>query len=86
MCQKPNVLAHNLITTFQLQTTAGERPRSLKRTASYLLRSICTLRFEWLNRAARLIRPGGASVLRLANNEATREAVEAIEQALADAA
>lgn len=84
--QKLNVLAHNLITTFQLQTTAVERPRSLKRTASYLLRSICTLRFEWLNRAARLLRPGGTPVLRFADNKATREAVEAIEQTLADAA
>ena len=84
--QKLNLLAHNLVTTFQLQTTAVERPRSLKRTASYLLRSIRTLRFEWLNRAARLVRPGGAPVLRLAGNQATREMVEAIDQALADAA
>ena len=84
--QKLNLLAHNLVTTFQLQTTAVERPRSLKRTASYLLRSIRTLRFEWLNRAARLVRPGGAPVLRLAGNQATREVVEAIDQALANAA
>lgn len=84
--QKLHLMAHNLVTTLQLQTTAVERPRSLKRTASYLLRSIRTLRFEWLNRAARLVRPGGAPVLRLAGNQATREVVEAIEQALADAA
>jgi len=84
--QKLNVLAHNLVTTFQIKTTAAEKPRTLKRTALYLLRSVSTLRFEWLNKAARLVRPGGSPVLRLVDNEATREAVEAIEQALADAA
>lgn len=84
--QKLNILTHNLLTTFQLRTTATPRPRSLKRTALYVLRSAATLRFEWLNRAARLVRPNGAAVLRLADNRAVRQSVEAIEQALRKAA
>jgi Transposase DDE domain group 1 len=81
--QKLNVLAHNLATTFQLQTTPTEKPRTLKRTTLYLLRSIATLRFEWLNKAARLIRPAGAPTLRLADNVATRDAFELVQRALA---
>jgi hypothetical protein len=84
--QKLNILAHNLATTFQILTTAAERPRTLKRTAVYVLRSVSTLRFEWLAKAGRLLRPGGAPVLRLASNEATRRAFEEIERALEKAA
>ena len=84
--QKLNVLAHNLVTTFQLATTATEKPRTLKRTALYCLRSINTLRFELLGKAGRLLRPGGAPVLRLASNDATRLAYEKIERELQNAA
>ena len=84
--QKLNVLAHNLVTTFQLATTATEKPRTLKRTALYCLRSINTLRFELLGKAGRLLRPGGAPVLRLASNDATRLAYEKIERELRKAA
>lgn len=84
--QKLNVLAHNVMTTFQLATTATEKPRTLKRTTTHLLRSVTTLRFEWLAKAGRLLRPGGAPVLRLADNVATRRAFEEIERALENAA
>jgi hypothetical protein len=80
--QKLNVLTHNLVTTFQLRTHAPEKRRSLKRTGLYLLRSISTLRFEWLNRAGRLVRPHGSPVLRLADNHAVRTKLEAIAKAL----
>jgi hypothetical protein len=80
--QKLNVLAHNIATSFQLQTVAPAKPRSLKRTGLYVIRSLATLRFEWLNKAARLVRPHGANVLRLAHNSAVRETVTAIEKAL----
>ncbi len=84
--QKLNLLAHNLMTTFQLLTTATEKPRTGKRTGLFLLRSIATLRFEWLNRAARWLRPGGTPTLRLVDNGATRAVVESIERALDHAA
>ena len=79
--QKLNILAHNLMTTFQLLTTATK-----KRTGLFLLRSVTTLRFEWLNRAARWLRPGGTPTLRLVDNNATRSIIESIEQALDHAA
>ncbi len=84
--QKLNVLAHNLVTSFQLLTDPIMKPRTLKRTAIFLLRGIATLRFEWLNRAGRVLRPGGAPVLRLADNVALRQTVGRIEKALDEAA
>jgi len=84
--QKLNVLAHNLATSFQILTATVSKPRTLKRTALFLIRSINTLRFEWLNRAARLLRPAGSPVLRLADNHAVRHSIETIEKALDDAA
>jgi hypothetical protein len=65
-------LAHNLITNFQLDTGAPARPRSAKRTALHLLKSIHTLRFELFHRAGRVVRPDGLTVLRLAPNEPTK--------------
>lgn len=84
--QKLNILAHNLVTTFQLATTATEKPRSLKRTAAFLVRSVATMRFEWLAKAGRLLRPGGLPVLRLVDNAATRDAFNEIERQLEKAA
>jgi hypothetical protein len=84
--QKLNVLAHNVMTSFQLATTATAKPRTLKRTAIYLLRSVRTLRFEWIAKAGRLLRPGGSPVLRLADNAATRRTFEEIERQLDKAA
>ncbi|HVW27929.1 MAG TPA: IS1380 family transposase, partial [Polyangiaceae bacterium] len=66
--QKLNVLAHNTAVSFQIVTTPTDRPKTPKRTAIFRLQTIATLRFEWLSKAARLIRPRGASVLRLADN------------------
>lgn len=80
--QKLNVLAYNLVTSFQLATGAEAKPRSRKRTAGFLLQSVKTLRFEWLNKAARLVRPGGRLVIRLADNKATRQAYARLTRAL----
>ena len=74
------------MTTSQILTTAIEKPRTAKRTGLFLLRSVNTLRFEWLNRAARWLRPGGTPTLRLVDNDATRTTVESIERALEHAA
>lgn len=84
--QKLNILTHNVMTSFQLLTTASEKARSPKRTGLFLLRSIGTLRFEWIVKAGRLLRPGGSPVLRLADNAATRSTYEQIESELAEAA
>ncbi len=84
--QKMSILAHNIVTTFQLETVARDRAPTLKRTTRFSLRSIATLRFEWLNKAARLLRTGGKPVLRLANNAPTRAAFEEIRETLPKAA
>jgi len=47
-------------------------PRLRKRTYSYLLRSMRTLRFLVITRAGRVARIGGRNVLRLGKNPATQ--------------
>ncbi len=81
--QKLNILAHNLLTSFQVITTAPHRAATLRRTTSFILQSARTIRVEWLNKAGRLLRPGGRPVLRLARNEAVEELYSTIEESLA---
>ena len=57
--QQLSVLAHNLIRSFQLDPIAAPKPRSRKRTYTYLIRSMRTLRFLLITRAGRLARIGG---------------------------
>ncbi len=70
--QQLSILAHNLIRSFQLQSNlVTDRPRTLKRTYSYRIMSMKTLRFLLINRAARVSRISGRKVLRFAANPAT---------------
>lgn len=62
------VLAHNLLTNFQIETGARTRSRSRKKTAMYLLRSVGTLRFKLFCRAGEVVRPNGTTILRLQEN------------------
>ena len=67
-----SILAHNLMRSFQLHSTlATAKPRSLKRTYSYRIASMKTLRFLLIHRAARLARISGRKVLRFSSNPAT---------------
>jgi len=70
--QQLSVLAHNVIRSFQLDTLPAPKPRSRKRTYSYLLRSMRTLRFLVIARAGRVARIGGRNVLHLGKNPATQ--------------
>ena len=79
------VLAHNLMTSFQLGTDARTRHPGLKRTALYVLKSIHTLRYELIARAGLLRRPGGRAILTLAHNLPTRSLFESIARRLAAA-
>jgi hypothetical protein len=63
------VIAHNLLTNFQIDCGAKNRKRSWKRTALYNLKSITTIRFELLNRAGQIVRPAGATVMRICKND-----------------
>jgi len=80
------VLTHNLLTNFQIDTGAGRRAPSRKRTVLHQLQSVQTLRFILFHRAAQLLRPGGTTLLRLTNNPATRETFTRLADALARAA
>ena len=75
-----------LLTNFQIDTGAQERTRTRKHTVLHLLQTVQTLRFEVFHRAAILLRPGGVTQVRLANNAATRQRFMRIEKALARAA
>jgi hypothetical protein len=70
--QQLSILAHNLTRSFQLHSTlATPKPRSHKRTYSYRIASMKTLRFLFVNRAAPLARISGRKILRFSSNSAT---------------
>ena len=80
------VLAHNLLTNFQIETGAARRAPTRKRTVLPVLQTIQTLRFVLFNRAAQIVRPAGARRLRLTDNEATRLTFTRIRDVLANVA
>ena len=81
--QQLSVLAHNLIRSFQLDTGAEPKRRSRKRTYAFLFRSMRTLRFLVIARAGRIVRIGGRTRLRLAQNPSVQQLYERLDHALA---
>lgn len=81
--QQLNILAHNLCRGFQLDTIAQNKTRSRKRTYTYALHSVRTLRFLIIGKAARLVRRRGRNVLRMSRNPETQQLFESLELALA---
>jgi len=79
-------LAHNLLTNFQIESGAAQRPRGFRATALFVLKSAQTLRFEIFHRAGLLLRPNGATILRLAANPQVQRAFTRIAQRLPDVA
>jgi hypothetical protein len=66
-----SILAHNLTIGFQLSSNlATAKPNTAKRTYSYWLVSMKTLRFTIINRAARVARIHGRRILRFSHNPA----------------
>jgi hypothetical protein len=84
--QKLNLLAHNVNVGFQMDALRRPRPPTHKRTTAFAISSIRTVRFEWLNRAARLLAPGGARVLRLSANPAVQQTFTQAQKTLDQAA
>jgi hypothetical protein len=80
------VLAHNLLANFQIETEARRRSRSRKYTTLFPLQSAQTLRFELFHRAGEIVRPNGATILRLPDNDHIRRRFAAIVARLARAA
>jgi hypothetical protein len=71
--QQLSILAHNLTVGFQLHSNlAAPKPHTSKRTYSYWLLSMKTLRFTVINRAARVARIHGCKILRFSHNPATQ--------------
>jgi hypothetical protein len=85
MWQILSVLAHNLMTSFQIDIGAPRRKKTAKRSPLFLLKSIRTLRYELLGRAGILQRPGGRLTLTLSKNLPTRQLFENIERKLGKA-
>jgi hypothetical protein len=75
-------IAHNLLVSFQIDTGARRRNQTEKRTCLYELKTAQTLRFELLNRAARVVRPNGTTILRLSRNSRYRDLFTRTAQAL----
>ncbi len=65
--QALSIMAHNLMKSFQVATTATRRPATRKRRARYELESIHTLRYKWINRAGILVQPDGYATLDVGN-------------------
>ena len=68
---------------FEVDTNASARSRTRKRTFLYVLESIKTARFKWLNVAGRIVTTNGTHTLRLTDIDAVRNRYEALEQCLA---
>jgi Transposase DDE domain group 1 len=84
--QQISILGHNLLRSFQLQTLATPKPRSRKRTYSFFLQSLKTLRFKLIHQPARLVQPQGYNVLRFSVATPVQQLIETIEQKLMSAA
>jgi hypothetical protein len=81
-----SVLAHNLVTSFQIATGAPRRNANRKRSPLFRLKSIQTLRYELFNRAGILQHPNGRATLTLSRNLSTRNRFETLAEKLARAA
>jgi hypothetical protein len=84
--QALSVMAHNLIKSFQVKTTAARRSATRKRRARYGLQSIQTLRYKWINRAGILRYPDGYATLDVGNAAETRKHFAEIDVGLRRAA
>ena len=80
------VLAHNLLTNFQIETGIPAKPRTQKRTTMWVLEQVQTLRFELFNRAGLLLQPKGRTILRLADNPRVKKRFSRLVKALEKAA
>ena len=81
-----SVLAHSLITNFQITLAVPQRTASAKRRSLFLVRSIHTLRYELLGRAGLVRHPEGRATLTLAPNLPTQALFERTVAKLAQAA
>jgi hypothetical protein len=77
-----SALTLNLIRSFQIDTGAARRPRTLKRTFDYLFQSLATLRFELIHQPVRMARPNGRPQLRFSVSPRAQERIRRCERAV----
>ncbi|MGH9896919.1 MAG: transposase, partial [bacterium] len=81
-----SALTHNVFRQFQIATTADRRANTRKRTYRWVLESLRTFRYEFLNLPAKLARPAGRTELRIAASEDTQKRIRKVLAALPEAA
>jgi hypothetical protein len=84
--QALSVMAHNLIKSFQVATTAARRPATRKRRARYTLEAIQTLRYKWINRAGVLVHPDGYPTLDVGSSPEVKNRFIELDRSLQKAA
>jgi hypothetical protein len=77
-----SALTLNLVRSFQIETGAARRPRTLKRTFAYVFQSLATVRFELIHQPLRLARPSGRPELRFAVSPRARDLIRRCERSL----
>jgi hypothetical protein len=77
-----SALTLNLVRSFQIETGAARRPRTLKRTFDYVFQSLATMRFELIHQPARLACPAGRPQLRFAVSPRARDLIRGCERAI----
>jgi hypothetical protein len=77
-----SALTLNLVRSFQIDTGAPRRRRTLKRTFAYVFQSLATLRFELIHQPVRLARPGGRPELRFAASPRAQVHIRRCERAV----
>ena len=81
--QQISTLGHNLIRSFQIETMAGEKRFSIKRTYHRFLHSLKTIRFMLIHQPARIVRPHGSAVLKFSVAPQTEVLISNIDNILA---
>jgi hypothetical protein len=81
-----SVMAFNLTRGLQAAIATESRNLTPRRRPRLVLKSINTLRYEWINRAGLLIRPNGRITLDVGNTPSVRSRFESIANALTAAA
>lgn len=84
--QMLSVLAFNLMRSMQVATTSERRTPNRKRRTLFRFATIQTLRYQFIGRAAIVVKPAGRGTLDVGNNPKVSSVFRNIAQALARAA
>jgi hypothetical protein len=77
-----SALTLNLLRSFQIDTGAAHRPRTLKRTFAYVFQSLASIRFELIHQPLRLVRPQGRPEFRFAVSPRAQARIRGCDRAI----